>query len=157
MKKNQNKEPLFRKENTLARGVRHGFGCDFRHDRNTKAMKEEQGSRTSMHGKMQRGYDYTPLFRFLLSKVGKPWDSVYSEAVSRLDKTEPIFWMVAQRANDRKAFFRAGENSYYSGLYVDDHGLLQKVNPEYTQEMITACCFCCTHTFNGDVMSNIPS
>ncbi|MDP0941227.1 hypothetical protein Q6253_28740, partial [Klebsiella quasipneumoniae] len=73
--------------------------------------------------------DYTPLFRFLLSRVGQDWDEVYSEAVARLDRKDPIFWMVALREMDEQDYIRAGEASYFSGLKVDEAGVLRVVNP----------------------------
>ena len=42
------------------------------------------------------------MFKFLLSKVGADWDSIFSEAKRRLDKPEPIFWMVALHPAGRK-------------------------------------------------------
>lgn len=102
-----------------------------------------------MHGKQRRGLDYTPLFMFLLSRVGSDWDSVYREAVERLDRPEPIFWLVALNEADRCAVVRLGESSYYSGLYVDEGGILQRVDPGLKPEDLTPTCTCCTHTFNG--------
>jgi hypothetical protein len=102
-----------------------------------------------MHGTHQRGLDYTPLFRFLHSKIGQPWDEVFSEAVARLDKSEPIFWVVARHEYDRLDMVRVGECTYVSGLYVDDDGLLQCVNPQLSIEHMTPTCTCCTHTLNG--------
>ena len=105
------KKPLYRKVNTRARGVRHRFGGDYRHVRNTKRAESDRGS---MHGKKQRGLDYTPLFRFLLSKVGQPWDDVSSEAVARLDKPEPIFWLVALHEHERRDVVLVGESTHFS-------------------------------------------
>lgn len=102
-----------------------------------------------MNGKRQRGLDYTPLFRFLLSKVGSDWNSVHQEAVSRLDKPEPIFWLVALHEYEKKDFVRMGESSYFSGLYVNEQGLLEIVNPDLGPEKMAPLCRCCTHTFNG--------
>lgn len=143
------KEPLYRKVNTRTRGVHHNTGGDYRHERNTKAEKANENMRGSMHGKKRRGLDYTPLFRFLLSKVGEDWNAVLSEATARLDSTEPIYWMVARTAKDRKPFVRIGESSIYSGLYVDDDGRLAKVALDLRNEDLTPSCPCCTHTFNG--------
>lgn len=143
------KEPLFRKVNTRARGVRHRSGGDYRHERNSKSEKNSDATHGSMHGQHRRGLDYTPLFRFLLSKVGANWDEVFSEAVSRLDRQEPIFWMVAIHDHEKQEFFRAGESSYYSGLYVDEAGRLQVVNPAIGPHSMAPFCTCCTHTFNG--------
>jgi hypothetical protein len=81
MKKGE-KEPLYRKVNTRARGVRHNFGGEYRWRRG-----DSEDNRTGMARGVQRGLDYTPLFRFLLSRVGDDWDEVHSEAVSRLDKS----------------------------------------------------------------------
>jgi len=102
-----------------------------------------------MHGKKQQGLDYTPLFRFLLSKVGEDWSEVHSQAVARLDRPEPIFWIVAASEADKKPVVRAGENSYYSGLYVDQDNRLALVDPELKLEDMRPTCSCCTHTFNG--------
>ena len=148
------KEPLFRKVNSRTHGVRHGVGGDFRHDRNTKKEVNSDETRGTMHGTKYHGLDYTPLFKFLLSRVGRQWDEVYSEAIARLDKKEPIFWMVALHENDRKNYFCSGENSFFSGLYVDVDGLLQKVNPRLNNKSAYPYCPCCTHTFNGLVFTN---
>lgn len=108
------KEPLYRKVNTRARGVHHRKGPDFGWQRNTKAettAKADGVLRGKMRQGVLRGLDYTPLFRFLLSRVGQDWDKVHFEALSRLDRAEPIFWMVAQREEDRKRYFLHGDNS----------------------------------------------
>lgn len=143
------KSPLFRKENTTAHRPHVAVGGDYRDQRNTKREAPFDAKRSSMHGKEHRGRDYTPLFKFLLSHVGKPWNEVHSEAVSRLDRVEPIFWLVALTESDRCEFVRVGESSYYSGLYVDDSGLLRQVNPKLGPSSLAPSCKCCTHTFNG--------
>jgi hypothetical protein len=102
-----------------------------------------------MHGRKQRGLDYTPLFKFLLSKRGEPWNEVHSEAKARLDREEPIFWLVALPGHERKPYVRAGESSFYSGMYVDEAGLLQLIDPSLGPSSLTPSCKCCTHTFNG--------
>jgi len=102
-----------------------------------------------MHGKKRRGLDYTPLFKFLLSKVGAEWDGVHSEAVSRLDCEEPIFWLVALDESERNEVVCISETSFFSGLYVDAAGILRKVNPDLKREDVTPTCMCCTHTLNG--------
>jgi hypothetical protein len=143
------KEALYRKANTQARGVHHNFGGNFRDERNAKSAAEFESQRGSMHGKQRRGLDYTPLFKFLLSKVGQRWDDVLSEALARLDRREPIYWLVARSEVERKEYVRTGDAAYFSGLYVDDSGLLQIVNPSLGAEGMTPRCTCCTHTFNG--------
>ncbi len=143
------KEPLYRKVNTRTHGVKHGGGAAYRYDRNTKREKSSEAARGSMHSGKHHGLDYTPLFRFLLSRVGRDWDAVYSEAIARLDKAEPIYWLVARTDGEKQPFVRIGESSYYSGLYIDDDGKLAVVDPALGVEHMTPRCPCCTHTFNG--------
>ena len=147
---NRGKKPLYRKVNTKARGVHHHFGGDYKKSRHKKRDTTDQVKGT-MHGKKMRGLDYTPLFRFLLSKVGKDWNEVYSEAKSRLYKADPIFWLVALDKDDRMDCVRVGESTYFSGLFVDSNGILQLSNPDLTSNHLTPLCTCCTHTFNGKV------
>ncbi len=142
------KQPLFRKVNTRTRGVHHGGRKDYRFERNTKQEKHSETNRGSMHPGQRHGLDYTPLFKFLLSKVGEDWASVHSEAVSRLDREEPIYWMVARSEMDRLPYFRTG-NAYFSGLFVDENSRLALVDPSIKNEDFTPGCPCCTHTFNG--------
>ncbi|WP_299707814.1 hypothetical protein [uncultured Pontibacter sp.] len=147
---NRDKTPLFRKVNTRARGVRHNFGGDFKNSRNKKRETIEQ-TKGSMHGKKERGLDYTPLYKFLLSKVGNDWEEVLSEAKSRLDKPEPIYRIVALNEDERKDFVRVGESTYFSGMYIDNDGKLQLTNPELSAKDLAPSCDCCTHTLNGKV------
>ena len=149
MKPFDRKKPLYRRVNTLARNVWHRHGGDFCHDRNTKAEAKNRGSRGKMRQGVQRGLDYTPLYRFLLSKVGADWDSVHSEAVARLDKTEPIWNLVARSPEERKRLVRIGEGTYFSGLYIDTRNKLAVVDPELSAADLAPYCPCCTHTFNG--------
>ena len=142
------KPNLYRKVNTRAKGVHHHFGGDFKDTRRSKRETVQQVKGT-MFGAKQRGLDYTPLFKFLLSKVGCQWDEVFSEAKSRLDRAEPIFWLVALHEDEKKDYVRVGESTYYSGLFVDDNGVLQFVNPNLKAADMTLFCDCCTHTFNG--------
>jgi len=148
--RNNQKEPLYRKVNTKALNVYHHFGGDFKYSRNKKKETLEQ-TKGTMHGKKERGLDYTPLFRFLLSKVGSEWDEIFSEAKARVDKTEPIFWLVALNQNEKKDFVRVGDSSFYSGMYVDEEGILQLSNPSLKPTDLKHYCDCCTHTFNGIV------
>lgn len=145
---NKEKPKLYRKVNTKARGVDHDFGGDFKDTRNKKKETLQQVTGT-MFGKKERGLDYTPLFRFLLSKVGSAWDDVFSEAKSRLDKSEPIFWIVALNEDEKKDYVRVDESSYFSGLFVDENRILQKNNPNLKAIDMKPFCNCCTHTFNG--------
>lgn len=144
------KPKLYRKVNTKAKGVHHLFGGDFKDTRNSKAESLQQVKGT-MFGTKQRGLDYTPLFKFLISKVGSKWDEVFSEAKSRLDREEPIFWIVASQEDEKKGYVRIVESTYFSGLFVDDNGILQLVNPNLKAVDMIPSCNCCTHTFNGKV------
>lgn len=150
------KPVLYRSVNTRTHGVRHGSCRAYRHERHSKSEKNTLSTRGSMHSHQRHGFDYTPLFRFLLSKVGQPWDKVFSEANARLDRPEPVFWMVALHEVDKDEYVAIGESTYYSGLFVDAAGLLQKVNPLLTPEQMTPFCSCCTHTFNGVVFPQAP-
>lgn len=143
------KEPLYRKVNTRARGVRHDTGGEYRHDRNRKGAKESEALHAGMHGRQRRGLDYTPLFKFLLSRVGEPWVEVLREATSRLDDAEPVYWLVARNELERRDYVRVGESGYFSGLYVAGDGTLRVVNPAITHETLEPGCACCTHTLNG--------
>jgi hypothetical protein len=124
-------------------------GGDYRHQRNTKRERDSDKTRGSMPRRRRHGQDYTPLFKYLLSKIGEDWDEVFSEAAARLDSTEPIFWMVAKGPHEQQDYVRIGESSYYSGLYVDADNRLQAVNPELGSHNMEPFCACCTHTFNG--------
>lgn len=152
MDRQNRKEPLYRKVNTRTRGHRHPTGSDYRHQRNTKREKSDVEAGVT-RGKMKqgvlRGLDYTPLFRFLLSKVGEDWGPIYQEVRSRLDREDPIFWLVARTERDRKPYVRCSESSFYSGLYIDEHGKLALVAPHLRNEDLEPSCACCTHTFNG--------
>ena len=139
------KKPLYRKVNTRARGVRHDGGGDYRDARGRGGAS----GRRSMGATRRRGLDDTPLFRFLLSKVGEPWDGVFSEAVARLDRPDPVFWLVALDPADRREVVRVGPATYFSGLTVDDDGVLRRVNPDLGPGDLTPACSCCTHTLDG--------
>jgi hypothetical protein len=151
---NNKKKKLYRKVNTKTYGVWHRYGIDYRFER--AKLKNTDITRKSMHSKKQRGLDYTPLFKFLLSKVGSNWSEVYSEAKARLDKDDPIFWMVALHEEDKRDYIRMGKNSYYSGLYVDQDGILQVVNPHIHIENFEKGCHD-TITFNGKLMNRVTN
>jgi hypothetical protein len=152
-KMDREKPKLYRKVNTKAKGVHHCFGGDYNDSRNSKRENLQQAKGT-MFGTKERGLDYTPLFKFLLSKVGSTWNEVFSEAKSRLDKQEPIFWIVALNEDEKKDYLRVGESTYFSGLFVDNNGILQLVNPNLKAVDMKPFCDCCTHTFNGEVFGS---
>ena len=94
----QHSKPLYRRVNTTAHGVHHLHGGDFRASRG----KDDRSTRGAMHGGQRRGLDYTPLFKFLLSRVGDDWDQIHSAALARLDREEPIYWLVARSEAERQ-------------------------------------------------------
>lgn len=148
------KEPLYRKVNTRTHHVDHGMnGGEARWERNTKATKANGSMRGSMHPGHRHGLDYTPLYRFLLSRLGRDWDAVVSEALPRIANRDALYHLVARHSDEECAFVRLGENSYWSGLRVNAANLLEKVALDLTAEAIEPGCTCCTHTFNGVVIA----
>lgn len=143
------KSPLYRKVNTRARNVRHDFGGEARLDRSKNKAITNDTSRGSMRSNRQNGLDYTPLFKFLLSRVGCDWDEVYSEAVSRLPTPEPIFWMVSEATPFGDGIAHTGDTTFFSELFIDEQNVLQKVDPKIGVEDLKPTCVCCTHSFNG--------
>lgn len=142
-------EPLYRRENKTARGTRHRRGGSYRQERRTRERVSGDATSEPMGTTRRLGVDYTPLFRFLLSKVGSVWDDVASQAIRRLDRPDPIFWMVALHEHQRRTYVRVGDSTFFSGLYVDDDSLLQRVDPGIGPSTLDPSCACCTHTFNG--------
>lgn len=145
----ERKKPLYRPVNTRTHSVRHGSLLKSRMERNSRKSRENDPLIGSMHSDQRHGFDYTPLFKFLLSRVGFDWNETYSEAKSRLDREDPIFWMVAACEADRQAYVRIGESSYFSGLYVSGSGRLALVDPAIDENSLAPFCSCCTHSFNG--------
>jgi hypothetical protein len=142
-------EPLYRRVDTTAHGVRRQLLEPYR--RPTGAPTDDAPTMGPMgRGSRSRGYrDYTPLFRFLLARVGSPWPEVEAEAVRRLDRRDPIDWIVATEESRRQPYVRTGESSYFSGLFVDDDAVLRVVDPTVGPSSLEPTCGCCTHTFNG--------
>ncbi|KTC40452.1 hypothetical protein AO265_21005 [Pseudomonas sp. ABAC61] len=126
------KQPLYRKVNTRTRGVSHKVHPPYARQRHSKALAAKEQQRGSMHSGLRLGLDYTPLFRFLLSRVGEPWDAVFSED-----------------EHERTDYVRIGHFSFFSGLYVDAEGRLQMVDPQLRAANMSPDCPCCTHTLNG--------
>ncbi|WPC15530.1 hypothetical protein LEQ04_00665 [Riemerella anatipestifer] len=60
---NKEKKKLFRKVNTTTYGVRHNFGQDY-----NRRDESQQGGKGKMKRGVERGLDYTPLFRFCYQK-----------------------------------------------------------------------------------------
>ncbi len=157
-RKSHEKKPLWRKVNTTTYNVSHRSS----YGEYERGKKEDISQKSKMRtGQQNHGIDLTPLYGFLRKSVGKKWDDVYSEAKSRLPEyinRYDIFERIVYDYDDYKlmtdeeksyAFFREGESSYHSELYVDENGLLQLVNSSLTVHDLKPTCPCCTHTFNG--------
>lgn len=142
-------KPLYRKVNTKARHCNHMRGGDAKYDRGAK-----NGVSKSMKRDVERGLDYTPLYKFLLSKVGEDWSNIYNSIVNRVEDKDTIFWMVARFKTDKKDIVRVDESTYYSGLFIDEDNILRKVRPELRNEDLYPSCPCCTHSFNGKPFNN---
>lgn len=140
---NKKKEPLYRKMNSTAHGIYkyRNLGGDYSEVRNTKANKEH-GLKKMKRG-VERGLDYTPLYRFLQSKEGCYWPDVHSEAISRLDKQDPIWRMVLQSKNDDPIMAHA--NDLWHTMYVDDENILRFIDRAATVKESSHC----TKTLNG--------
>ncbi len=147
--RNHTPKPLYRKVNTTAHRVRHNHGGEYRDQATRGGDLEALPLHESMQGSQRRGLDYTPLFKFLLSKAGQPWASVLAEASRRIDRPDPIYWLVRSAPEASANYVRVGESSYYSALHVDDHGILRISDPSLGPSSLAPGCRCCTHTFNG--------
>lgn len=151
-------KPLYRKvRNNESYNKQHN-GTDYKHTRNTKKqILDEDGSyclkqnETMSKQRSSNGYDYTPLYKFLHSKEGKDWDSVYSEAKLRLDSDEAI-WHIVETESDLipHSISRTGESQYYHSMYIDNENKLRFIDKS---ETITPTCKCCTWTLNGKVIN----
>src|SRR5574343_796211 len=134
---------------------------NYRWTRNKKrVILDEDGSYEipgdrKMKRKYKDGYDYTPLYRFLHSRVGRDWDEVYSEAISKLPERNPKpIWHIVYHKNqcvyeDGKLMIRDSRgvistpkavtntwdryysSSYWSNLYIDQENKLRFVDKDY--------------------------
>ena len=55
--------------------------------------------------------------------------------------------MVVRNEEEQKPYVGIDENTFFSGLYVDESGKLALVVPDLRNEDLTLDCACCTHTF----------
>lgn len=143
-------KPLYRKVNTRTHNVHHAqTAIDASWLRGKKpSARNEKAQKTIKQG-VRHGLDYTPLFKFLLKKVGEPWSKVHQEATARILSEEPLWWMVARPGTEERRVIRTGESSYWSGLRLNADGILERVDPLLRLEDLHPNCPCCTHTFNG--------
>ena len=124
MQRNREK-PLYRKVNTKAANVHHGFGKDFKNSRNTK-----KSSGNKMKQGVKRGLDYTPLYKYLLKQVGGNWDEIYSKIKSRILDDDCIWYMVAKNKEEASETCGISESTYFSGLFINEQGILEITNPD---------------------------
>ena len=130
---------LYRNENTGSRlsHLVYGKGSKYKYERHTKRTLEDAAMGVRRKGMNPHkvgitAYDYTPLFKYLLTHaIGKKADEVRAWVKPRLNSMEPFDWMVHDHNGEKpeKSWFRAGENSYWSQLYVDSEGIIQKADP----------------------------
>lgn len=160
-KRKHEKKPLWRKENTCTYFTRHRSSMGkFKYERGKKESLEQKAKMRT--GQQNHGIDLTPLYGFLHKNVGKKWDAVKSEALSRLPdyfrSSSEVFngvvydyehYELMTESEKKHSFFRSGESSYYSELYVDQNGILQMINPNWSVNDFHPSCACCTHTLNG--------
>ena len=108
MKRDRKDFLLYRKENR--RVYRNGYikkGSNFRYQRHSKeankrfeegvGYKESIKNAKSSH--ITSGYDYTPLFMFLLKNIGQDFDKILKEVTPRLNTVEPVYWLVDRTIN----------------------------------------------------------
>ena len=166
------KKPLFRPENKTTIQTKYYIrrGGKHKHTRNTKEFKSFDGNRWKMHSKGNLGLDYTPLYNFLISSVGKNFDEVYAEACERMsglghNYKEEIFYCVEKNTYiengnvyDSKGelvscIWRSGESSYHDKMFIDDNGVLRLVREfnidKNTDSDLKLGCACHTHSVNG--------
>ncbi len=142
---------LYRSVNTTTLHRSNNPGAKYRWERHRKKVGDELlAKRETMHSGQKRGRDYTPLFYFLIKHIGKPWDEIFSEVCPRLDTTEPVFWLVALHEHQKRDLVCIDESSFYPGLFVDENGVLQQVNPSLTGKDVKVTCCCCTFTYMGE-------
>lgn len=85
----QNKpRKLYCSVNTTTRHHSNNPGAEYCWERNRKRVGDELlAKRESIHGGQKHGRDYTLLFYFLIKKIGKSWNEIFSEVCGRLDPT----------------------------------------------------------------------
>lgn len=156
------KKPLWRKINRTVYGT-YRLNTAEKYSRN---KKEDVVKKTKMNASTKYGdLDFTPLYKFLLKNIGNSWDTVKSEALSRLPKDivqyeDPFNGVVLDYSEYlgltefayNNSFFSGGHTSMFSQLYVNEEGLLALVNPELSGESIAKIYSLYpdkTYTFNG--------
>ena len=132
-------EPLYRKVNRKCMHCYETKHVRFKWQRHTKGEKELLDEEVT-HGKMKKragafffanAYDYTPLFKYLLKCVGEDVDVVFHKVCKRIKDRSMFDTMVSRKPKEELSdYFRYGECTYFSQLYVDEDNKIQKVNPQ---------------------------
>lgn len=146
----------------------------FRYTRNTKIMSGSIVKRGKMQPNNNLGYDYTPLIKFLFSRLNQNFDITFSEINLILNnglhkpkvKTEILSMINVlvhkqviindnivndNNGNILSSFFRFGEATYYDSFYIDNDNNLKLIK-DITKEIFEFCdyaCHCHTHSYNG--------
>lgn len=160
---------LYRKENrkpSIGR-ILYKKGSKYKYSRKSKdsIMKYKEGfsykesMKNTKSGNITDGYDYTPLFMFLLKNIGKDFDLILKDINGRINSFEPLYWIVDKTVTRELIenglcldYVRIGECSSYSRLWIDEENKLQKVNPKLSNRKKWYCGF--TETHNGKNIGN---
>jgi hypothetical protein len=127
------KEKLYRKINKKSLSTKYYVkkGGEYSWKRSKVNCDLEYPMFESMKSK-KLGRDYTPLYRFLESKIDQVWNDIYSECVKRLDTTDPIWWVVVNSdlsiiKHNYNNIVRIGQGSYCQRLYINKDGILKSL------------------------------
>lgn len=127
----------------------------YRHERRTKKNQQEYDEEircTPIKKRFKPFYleetskckNYTPLFKYLLSQVGKNWDDVWKDVFPRVDGvSDPIRLMVINvnkhgnviEVENKQPYFSYNLRYYgyrtFSTLFVDENNILQYVDKNF--------------------------
>lgn len=139
--------------------------------RNKKPIVDCDGNeilQSKMTRKNKDGYDYTPLYQYLIKSVGRDFDLICKEVYPRIEDRSKI-WDIIEK---EKIYFKDGvayyllnnecvdvtvHNSFnhwygtqdWSALYIDDNNILQFVDKNYRNFVNGKTCDWETVTLNG--------
>lgn len=145
--KSDKKKKLYRERNFRQRWDEYNYHPKYSWKRHSKqAMKDleneitHEGMTKSKHGDQGEGYDYTPMFKFVLKHIGEDVDKIYSEVCRRTNERGKYLFnvLVSRKPKDElNPLLRLGETSFWSQLYVDENNKIQKVEPNMQGAWIT--------------------
>lgn len=131
----------------------------YRHIRNKKKTVIEGEESVDTDTKMVRQrkdvrqLDFTPLYKYLQSKVGEDYDTVYSNVVERIPRNQRgVIDYIVMADNTGDGVARLGESTYFRTLYVDENNKLQFVNKDYKQT-VSKWCYMDTTTLDGKTIT----